>query len=95
MSTDHVNDSIREEFSKLSLDGKTSFLVEAIFSTAGSAINEIGSRLNDLVTLATGSFENSGNGSETETGAPDPAKETSASTRSRSGRKKEGGAKKK
>lgn len=110
MSTDHVNDSVREEFSKLSLDGKTSFLVEAIFSTAGSAINEIGSRLNSLVSLVSGPFEDAGNGSETESAAPDPAKGTESgadttkegsgsahpdSARSDSGGTKEGGAKKK
>lgn len=35
----------------MSLDAKSAFLVEAIFATAGSAINEIGSRLNGLVDL--------------------------------------------
>jgi hypothetical protein len=59
MSKDHVHDPVREEFKKLSLDGKTAFLVEAIFSTAGSAINEIGTRLNSLVSLVTDPFEGS------------------------------------
>jgi len=57
MSNDQVKDSVREEFKKLSLDGKTAFLVEAIFSTAGSAINEIGGRLTSLVSLVTDPFE--------------------------------------
>ena len=57
MSKDQVKDSVREEFRKLSLDGKTAFLVEAIFSTAGSAINEIGGRLTSLVSLVTDPFE--------------------------------------
>ncbi len=60
MSTDHAINSVRNEFSKLDLDGKTSFLVEAIFSTAGSAITEIGSRLNGLVALVTQAFEDTG-----------------------------------
>jgi hypothetical protein len=105
MSTDDVNDSVREEFSKLSLDGKTSFLVEAIFSTAGSAINEIGSRLNGLVTLVTEPFGSSGNGSEADTAAQDPSKESETETDStkgeatsagsRSGKTRKGGSKEK
>ena len=57
MSKEQVADSVRDEFSKLTLDGKTAFLVEAIFSTAGTAINEIGSRLSNLVDLVTDPFE--------------------------------------
>lgn len=55
MAKNEAASTVREEFSKLSLDGKTSFLVEAVFSTAGSAIHEIGERLNNLVELVTGS----------------------------------------
>jgi hypothetical protein len=78
MSTDQVNDSVREEFSKLSLDGKTSFLVEAIFSTAGSAINEIGSRLTDLVTLVTEPFD--ADGDDSKDGADEAAEPAEKST---------------
>ncbi len=53
MSKEEVDSAVREEFGKLSLDGKTAFLVEAVFSTAGTAIDEISSRLNGLVDLVT------------------------------------------
>ena len=105
MSTDHVNDSVREEFSKLDLDGKTSFLVEAIFSTAGSAINEIGGRLNGLVALVTDPFSDSGDeaenksasadGDEEATPEVDEAKEASSSSGSGSSKTRKGGAAKK
>ena len=75
MSKDDVRDSVRDEFSKLSLDGKTAFLVEAIFSTAGSAINEIGTRLNNLVSLVTGPLE----AADEESGATDDAESEGAS----------------
>lgn len=54
MAEEEAKSAVREEFSKLNLDGKTSFLVEAVFSTAGAAINEIGERLTSLVELVTG-----------------------------------------
>jgi hypothetical protein len=57
MSKENLHDAVREEFSKLNLDGKAAFLVEAIFSTAGSAINEIGSRLNRLASLVSEPFD--------------------------------------
>ena len=57
MAENEGTSSVREEFSKLSLDGKTSFLVEAVFSTAGTAIHEIGERLTSLVDLVTGSMQ--------------------------------------
>ncbi len=93
MSTDHVNDSVREEFRKLSLDGKTSFLVEAIFSTAGSAINEIGSRLNGLVSLVTEPFDTAPEPAEETESETDATKKGPASARSRSGETKKGGSK--
>lgn len=84
MSKDHVQDSVREEFRKLSLDAKTAFLVEAIFSTAGSAINEIGSRLNDLVSLITDPFEGAreDSPSETKKAEPEEAQPTSSKAKS-------------
>lgn len=57
MSENEATSNVREEFSKLSLDGKTSFLVEAVFSTAGTAIQEIGDRLGNLVDLVTSSLQ--------------------------------------
>ena len=54
MAKKEASQSVRDEFSKLSLDGKTSFLVEAVFSTAGSAIHEIGERVTSLVDLVAG-----------------------------------------
>jgi len=100
MSADNVNDSVRDEFRKLDLDAKTSFLVEAIFSTAGSAINEIGSRLNGLVGLVTQPFEDDGSDSESAAVAEDQAEteeQTGDSTppRSQTRAKKSSGSKKK
>ena len=103
MSTDPVNDSVREEFSKLDLDGKTSFLVEAIFSTAGSAINEIGGRLNGLVALVTDPFsdsvdeaENAGaDGDDEATPEASEAKDPSSGSGSGSSKTRKGGAAKK
>ena len=99
MSKEHVHDSVREEFRKLNLDGKTAFLVEAIFSTAGSAINEIGSRLNGLVQLVSEPFEASAadEASESDAESDAPPEESAADaepapkkrrTRSRTTRKK-------
>ena len=59
MATEEKTNAVRDEFSKLSLDGKTSFLVEAVFSTAGTAIHEIGTRLTNLVELVTGATDHS------------------------------------
>ncbi|HEY5564717.1 MAG TPA: hypothetical protein VIL33_03940 [Rhodothermia bacterium] len=78
MSENEPTSNVREEFSKLSLDAKTSFLVEAVFSTAGTAISEIGDRLSNLVELVTGSMQTAGStgqdaGDESadDAGAPD------------------------
>jgi len=78
MSENEPTSNVREEFSKLSLDAKTSFLVEAVFSTAGTAISEIGDRLSNLVELVTGSMQtaasagqDAGDESPDDTGAPD------------------------
>jgi len=60
MAKKEASSAVREEFSKLSLDGKTSFLVEAVFSTAGTAIHEIGERISSLVELVTGSVQGAG-----------------------------------
>jgi len=86
---------VRDEFSKLDLDGKTAFLVEAIFSTAGSAINEISGRLSGLVGLVTDPFEASdddasgdaGEEAEKPTEAEPDASSSEAKTRSRSKKK--------
>ena len=100
-----MNDPVREEFSKLDLDGKTSFLVEAIFSTAGSAINEIGTRLNGLVALVTDPFVDSGDEPESKSASADGTDEPSpeddeaekapASAESGSSKTRKGGAAKK
>jgi hypothetical protein len=78
MSENEPTSNVREEFSKLSLDAKTSFLVEAVFSTAGTAISEIGDRLSNLVELVTGSMQTAGSAgqgaddeSPDDAGAPD------------------------
>ena len=87
MSKEQVADSVKEEFSKLSLDGKTAFLVEAIFSTAGSAIKEIAGRLNGLVSLVTDPFEASD-----DSGSGDPAEaEAEESTEGEAGASSSGG----
>ena len=78
MSKEHTQDTVREEFKKLNLDGKTAFLVEAIFSTAGSAINEIGTRLNSLVSLVTDPFEASDESQDAGAGAAKAAAGDSA-----------------
>lgn len=66
MAENEGTNSVREEFSKLSLDAKTSFLVEAVFSTAGTAIHEIGDRLTSLVDLVTGSMQTAASGAESD-----------------------------
>ncbi len=67
MAENEGTNSVREEFSKLNLDAKTSFLVEAVFSTAGTAIHEIGERLTSLVDLVTGSMQAAASSEEGET----------------------------
>jgi hypothetical protein len=73
MAKNEASNAVRKEFSKLSLDGKTSFLVEAVFSTAGAAIHEIGERVTSLVELVTGA----GSGSD-EPAEPETAEESAA-----------------
>jgi len=74
MSEKEPTSNVREEFSKLSLDAKTSFLVEAVFSTAGTAISEIGDRLSNLVELVTESMQTAGSaGQDVDDESPDDA----------------------
>ncbi|HUF08305.1 MAG TPA: hypothetical protein VMO47_03225 [Rhodothermales bacterium] len=74
MSEKEPTSTVREEFSKLSLDAKTSFLVEAVFSTAGTAISEIGDRLSNLVELFTESMQTAGSaGQGADDESPDDA----------------------
>lgn len=75
MAKKEASSAVREEFSKLSLDGKTSFLVEAVFSTAGTAIHEIGERVGSLVELVTGSVQSPGSNEPAE---PEAAEESAA-----------------
>jgi hypothetical protein len=50
--------SLKHSFDKLSLDDKAAFLLRAAFSTASTAVDEIGHRISDLIDSITESPEN-------------------------------------
>jgi hypothetical protein len=85
---ENLSDDVRQNFRKLSLDEKTSFLVEAVFSTAYSAVNEIGERVSSLVDLLVGGKSDEPVAEEAEpeeaTPKPEPAKQKARSSRSTS-----------
>ena len=60
--------ALKDTFDKLCLDDKAAFLVRAAFSTASTAVDEIGHRISDLIDTITESPEKE-EGEETSTGA--------------------------
>ncbi len=46
---DSHTESLKTAFNELSLDDKATFLVRAAFSTAATAVDEIGQRISDLI----------------------------------------------